>query len=687
MVSRTASGGLWMGFGRVPIRRDHVGIELRRWLRPLWFGLVIASCGLLVATGLLPVAKGFGKAVDWFDATYLTEAEQPLFIPAFPRDTTIYAANGKVLARIYMDQNRVEVPLSEVAPVARQAVLAAEDHQFYAHGALDFRSIVRAEVMNLRAGRIVEGGSTITQQLAKINFAGAAQTFARKIDEAEAAIRLERTYTKQQILEMYLNQIYFGSGVYGVGTAARYYFNRPASQLNLAQSALLAGLISAPATHEPIHHRAAARARRNEVLERMATLGWITPDQFRRASEARLGLSRAGRDQWGLGPEPYFVRYVEREFLQDPRFGVDYEQRLHKLFEGGLKIYTTLDPTLQKEARAAIRTHLPDRTDPQAALVTIHPRTGAIEAMVGGRDFRRSQFDLAAQSGRSAGSAFKVFTLTAALEEGIPPSRTFSSAEPITIPDCGGMGVPWHVGNAEPGTGGPMDLWDGIKYSVNVVFAQLINIVGPREVAAVAHRMGITSRLTSYCPLTLGASPVSPLEMTSGYATLANRGVHCRPFAIARVVGPDGTTDYQATPWCHRAVPIRIADQVTAMLQGVVRDGTGTAANIGRPQAGKTGTAQNYQDAWFLGYIPQMCTGVWVGYPRGEVPMLDVHGLRGFGGLLAAPIWHDFMEEATRGLRVVDFPRPLIPEAIVQSALPQPLPTPSGPAPTPSPSP
>jgi penicillin-binding protein 1A len=650
--------------------------------------LVVASCTLLVAAGLLPLVAGVGVGIKQFDSRFLDVTAAPLSEPTLAQDTTIYSANGRPLARIYLNQKRMEVPLAGVALVARQAVLAIEDHGFYGHGPVDGLSILRAALINLRAGHIVEGGSTIAQQVAKNTFTGSAETLARKVAEAQDAMRLERTYTKDQILERYLNQVYLGNGVYGIGTAARYYFDRKASQLDLAQSALLAGIISAPAIYDPIHHRARALARRDQVLERMLALGWISREQFRQASGSQIKLSARGRQTWGIGAEPYFVRYVEEAFLGDPRFGATYDQRLRELFQGGLRIYTTLSPTLQREARAAIQTHLPDRSDPQAAVVSIDPATGAIEAMVGGRDYRKSQFNLATQSGRSAGSAFKVFTLTAALEEGIPPSRTFSSAEPITIPDCGGTGVAWHVGNAEPGTGGPTNLWDGIKYSVNVVFAQLINVVGPKRVVDVAHRMGITSPLTDYCPLTLGASPVSPLEMTTAYSTLANGGVHCQPFAISRIVAPDRTTVFRERPRCTREVPAAVADQVTAMLEGVVQGGTGTAANIGRPQAGKTGTAQDYQDAWFMGYIPQMCTGVWVGYPQGEIPMLNVHGLRGFGGLLAAPIWHDYMLAATRGLRVLDFWPPPIPEQIAPpapSSTPSPTPTTPSPGPTPSP--
>jgi penicillin-binding protein 1A len=630
---------------------------------------VIATAGGLVAVGLLPVVGGPATVLRQLDANVLAQARAPLHIPALPERSVIYAADGSALATLYLDQNREVVPLSEVNVVARKAVLAAEDHRFYQHGPVDLRSILRALITNARAGRIVEGGSTIAQQLAKNTETGSAETLARKIAEARDAIRLERTYSKDQILEMYLNQVYLGNSVYGIGTAARYYFAEPVGRLTLSQAALLAGMISAPEFYNPLHHKARARARRDDILARMLELGWITRAQYLPAIATPVKLSRKGRTANLPGPEPYFVRYVEEQFMQERRFGRTYADRLRALFQGGLQIYTTLKPKLQSAARAAIRAHLPLRTDPRAAVVTVDPRTGAVLAMVGRTNFKKSKFNLATQAHRSAGSAFKVFTLTAALEEGIPPARAFSSASPITIPDCGGTGVPWHVGNAEPGTGGSMSLWEATKFSVNVVFAQLVNEVGPRRVAMVAHRMGIASPLAAYCPITLGASGVSPLEMTSAYATLADGGVHCHPYPIARVVSSTGTTIFRARPRCSRAIPSPVAAQVTAMLEGVVHGGTGTRADIGRPQAGKTGTAQDYQDAWFMGYIPQLCTGVWVGYPRAEIPMRDVHGVRGFGGLLAAPIWHDYMARATKGLRVMGFPLPPRP---VQGTAPSP---------------
>jgi penicillin-binding protein 1A len=301
---------------------------------------------------------------------------------------------------------------------------------------------------------------------------------------------------------------------------------------------------------------------------------------------------------------------------------------------------------------------------------------------VGNAPYGPSQYNLAVDpgGGRTAGSAFKVFTLAAALEAGISPNAVYSGYSPRTIPDCGG-GETWTVHNAEPFGGGSFPLWLATADSVNVVFAQVIDQIGPERVAEVAHKMGITTELTPVCPLTLGTSPVSPLDMTSGFATLANDGVHCQPYAIAQVVSSTGKTVYRQKPECSRAIPAWVAQQETHMLEGVVQFGTGTAANIGRPQAGKTGTGQDYQDAWFLGYVPQLATGVWVGYARAEIPMPYVPGYgTGYGGVLAAPIWHDFMLMATEGMPVESFVTPSIgyyTPAPPLSPSPSPTPAPS----------
>jgi penicillin-binding protein 1A len=625
--------------------------------------LVLLVGSVVFALGILPLIMLFGSAAGSVDHRFLGKANQPLAIPKLPQRSTIYAADGSVLERVYLAENRQAVPLSSFRRSTIRAVLAIEDDRFFQHGPLDFPAIARAAVSDLLAGRIVEGGSTITQQLVKDTITGDAPTFERKLREAADAIRVENTYTKRHILDMYLNEIYLGEGVYGIGTAAGYYFGVQPDQLTLAQSALLAGMIRFPDGYDPINHPVHARIRRNEVLGQMHDLGWISKHTLQRTRSQPITLSTQRRNDASTSPNSYWTQFVIASFLNDPAFGRTVQQRTRALYQGGLKIYTTLQPQLERHADTVLADRMSGPGMPQSALVSIVPNTGAITAMaVGNQDFGQNQYNLATDpgGGRTAGSAFKAFTLAAALEHGISPNAVYNGTSPRTIVDCGG-GQTWTVHNAEPG-GGDYPLWQATADSVNAVFAQVIDQVGPDAVARTAHQMGITSPLVPVCPLTLGTSPVSPLQMTSGYATLANRGIHCQPYAIARVLSPAGRTIYRSTPDCSRAIPRSVADEETAMLEGVIRFGTGTAANIGRPEAGKTGTGQNYQDAWFLGYVPQLCTGVWVGYAKAETPMTSVPGYgEGFGGVLAAPIWHDFMLYVTQGFAPVGFAAPPIP--------------------------
>jgi penicillin-binding protein 1A len=636
----------------------------RRPLAAAAIGPAVLAGTLLVALLLAPVVLALGVSADALDRRVLGRVDEPLRIPRMKERSTILAADGSVLQRVSLGFNRKVVPLRSVAKVARRAVLAVEDHAFYRHGAIDPTAVVRAAIANLVAGRIVEGGSTIAQQLVKDTVVGDERTLSRKLHEAADAIRLENTYTKKRILEMYLNEIYLGNGAYGIAAAGEFYFGRHADELTLGQSALLAGLIKAPETYDPLVHPHRATHRRNHVLRRMQELGWITDGQYERARQSSLRLSSRMRRDVLSRPDSYWTQYVINQFLGNEALGDTERQRARLLFQGGVRVYTTLEPDLQRRAEATLEQRMSGPGIPQSALVAIDPGTGRIEAMaVGNQPYGpNNQYNLAVDpgGGRTAGSAFKAFTLVAALEAGISPNKVYNGDSPKTIHQCGG-GEDWKLQNAEPG-GGSFPLWLATADSVNTVFAQVIDEVGPDRVEQVAHEMGITNDLVPVCPLTLGTSPVSPLQMASGYATLANRGVRCDPVAITRVVDTRGETIFRARPACRRAIPTTIADQATAMLENVIRIGTGTAANIGRPAAGKTGTGQNYQDAWFVGYTPQLATAVWVGYARGEVPMPNVPGYGpGFGGTLAAPIWHDFMLFAMRNEPPLGFPPPPIP--------------------------
>jgi 1A family penicillin-binding protein len=653
---------------------------------------VVVATALLVAAGLFPVVGSAGKAVKLFDGQFVPNEGQ-LKIEGFPLRSTIYASDGSVLA-VVADYNRVYVSFKDVPKVTSDAIVAIEDHGFFEHGPVDFSSIMRALIANVHAGQIVQGGSTITQQLVKNTETGNERTFNRKWREAQDAIRLERTYSKQQILELYMNQVYLGHGAYGVGSAAEYYFGKSVQKLTLAESALLAGLIKAPSDDDPITHKERSLDRRNVVLRRMLALGWISHGDYTQALTEPLKLSSKRRNVNKFGPKAYDALFVQDQILHpvktsrnDPQyraiiqtFGKTYEERRQLLFQGGLKIYTTINPKMQSYARAAVEGFLPSPgnrppSNPNASMAAIVPQTGAIVAMYGGQSFSKHKINLATQIKRSAGSSFKAFTLSAALEQGIPIGKVYNASRTkIPFDKCPDPSGAWSPQNAEPSEGGFMNMARATAGSVNIYFAQLIADTGAANVQEMAKRMGVVTytrggevSIPAVCSITLGAVQVNPLSMTSGYSTLANGGIHCKPFVIRKVVAANGKNIYKSKPSCQRALDAKIAAQVTSLLEGVVAHGTGTAANIGRPQAGKTGTAQDHKDAWFLGYIPQMVAGVWVGYayPKKEIPMEGLAKLGGrpaFGGSLAAPIWHDFMVKAAAGLPVRGFPTPPAPK-------------------------
>jgi membrane peptidoglycan carboxypeptidase len=630
--------------------------------------VVVGMAGAVVALVLLPVFGTLGIGANAFnDRLHAAGAGISLRIPHFPERSTIYARDGSVLATLYLDENRDIVRLGHVADVARRAVLAIEDDGFYEHGGINVPSVLRALVANVVAGHVTQGGSTITQQLVKnAVIEDTDQTFSRKFREAALAIRMEHRYTKDQILELYLNDVYFGNGVYGIGTASRYYFGEPASRLGLSQAALLAGLIQAPADYDPVAHPKAALRRRNTVLDRMQALGWITSAQAEVARRRAIGLTAdAGQSMQKV--QPFFVYYLRNLILNDKghafdEFGKTREQRIRTLYQGGLKIYTTLDPSWQRYAQDAVDASPSISLDhgPDVSLVSVDAKTGAIRAMLSGKDYRRDQLDLAWRGRRQVGSAFKPFTLVAAVEQDVPPGRVYSSRSPYC--SSAWTSADHCVVNAESGDLGYIDLWTATQDSVNVVFAQLALDVGPSAIVGAAHAMGITAPLEAVPSITLGTEEVSTLDMASAYSTLANDGRHCEPFAISRVLLPGGQALYRHRMACRQVIEAAVARQVTAMLQRVVCCGTGRAAALGRSVAGKTGTAQDYTNVYFAGYTPQVATAVWVGFPEGQIPMDSYYGHSVYGGTLAAPIWHAFMARATAGMPAASFPPPPRPE-------------------------
>ena len=613
-------------------------------------------------------------------------------IPPPPQASVLLDREGHEIAKLHAGIDRTLIPFGEMPVTLRHAVVAAEDADFYRHGGLDLSAIARATWADVTTGSLSQGGSTITRQYVKNALTGTERSISRKVQEAILALKLEREWSKDEILHGYLNTVYFGHGAYGVQAAARTYFGVDAKRLTLRESALLAGLIAAPSARDPFHHLDAARDARSYVLDRMVAEGFLEPERAERLRGEPLGLTEEPRVR---SEAEHFLEYVRRGLLSG--YGAD------ALYRGGLRVRTTLDLAWQRAAERAIATHLSDRHDPEAALVAIDPRTGSIRAMVGGRSFPRSEFNLATQGLRQAGSAFKPFVLLAALEHGTSPLEARYGPARLSIPDplCETRGSPWVVSNAGDQWAGTMSIEQALAGSVNTIFAQLTVEVGPASVADVAHRMSIRTPLRPVCSIGLGTSEVTVLDMTSAFATLAAQGIYVEPQAVERITGPHGGL-IQGSPGGLGALGTQVVSAqdalaATRVLQGVIDHGTGTAARLpGRLAAGKTGTAERSTDAWFCGFVPQLAACVWVGYPRSARPMVNVEGYPSvYGGTIPAEIWHDFMSAATEGMPVVGFPPvsydvyadapTIVAPAPSTSAAPPPSPTPA-PSSTPSPS-
>lgn len=562
---------------------------------------------------------------------------------ALSQDGVITASDGRtVLAVLRGDQARVVVPSERISPLLKQAIVAVEDRRFFEHRGIDLRGIARAIWDDVVAGKPVQGGSTITQQLVKNAYATSEKTVARKLKEAALAWQLEQRWSKDRILTAYLNTIYFGNGAYGIQQAAMTYFGVGANRLTLPQAALLAGIPADPSLYDPGTNPRSTLGRRKVVLSAMLNEGDITRADYEAALRTPLPTPQDIRLPGVEGPAQHFVNYVKQQLVD--RYGAA------RVFGGGLRVRTTLDLTLQKLARDAIEKWLPAENGPAAALVAIDPRDGSILAMLGGNNYRRSQFNLAAQGERQAGSAFKPFVLATALEQGMSPYTVFPS-KPLTIPLGDRL---WAVKNYENAYLGEANLVKATAESDNTVFAQLTTLVQPRNVADLAHRLGVVRPLDSFFSIGLGADAVSPLEMARAYATLANGGERVdsslfgdRPRAIAAVGAEENA------PVQEPAVSRSTAAAVTAILRAVITDGTGQKAALAdREVAGKTGTTENYGDAWFVGYTPQLAVAVWVGYPNGLRPMLhEFNGKAVTGGSFPALIFKTFTDAALAQLK------------------------------------
>ena len=580
--------------------------------------------------------------------------------------STILAADGSVLADLHAEQDRDVVPLAQIPQLLRDAVIAVEDRRFYDHGGVDGKAIARAIVENTRSGRIRQGGSTITQQLAKNAVVGSDPTLERKLEEAGVALQLERQFSKDEILEQYLNTVYFGNGAYGVQTAAQRYFGVDVDRLSLGEAALLAALLKAPATYDPYRHPEAARRRRNTVLRLMLEQELATPravEQARRADVVLEPISTAA--DWRA---PYYVDHVLDELQHDPQFAVlgdTPSARANMLFRGGVTVETALDPVWQDAAEDAVAATLTERDDPRAAVAAVDPVTGGIRALVGGRDYDDpldafAKFNLATDGHRQPGSTFKEVVLATAIEQGHSLDEVFEAGPRIVIGPRPGEPQPYAVSNYDRRGYGELTLRDATAYSVNVVYAQLISLVGPDAVVAMARDLGIRTALQPLRSLALGAQEVSPLEMASVQATLAAGGVYRRPTSVVRIVAADGTVLYQRGAARGKQVIDRaVAYLTTDALRGVVQYGTGERADLQRPMAGKTGTTQRGADAWFVGYTPALAAAVWIGFPQGAVAMEPPRTrIRVEGGNWPAEIFARFGSRALAEVPAEDFRRP-----------------------------
>jgi penicillin-binding protein 1A len=550
----------------------------------------------------------------------------PIALAPPPRTSVVLDAAGGVLAELRGEQDRDPVPLEAIPRVLRDAVVAVEDARFYEHAGVDARAVARALVTNLAEGEVRQGGSTITQQLVKNALTGDARTLDRKLEEASLALQLESQWTKDQILERYLNTVYFGGGAYGAGAAARRWFGVDVGDLTLPQAALLAGMLRAPSRDDPDRAPEAARARRDLVLGLMAAQGMVTPEEADRAAATPLAVRPPDADAgWR---HPWAVDHVLDELQHDPDFavlGATASERAARLFGGGLVITTTIDPARQRAAEAAVAAVLPEPDDPRAALVAIDPATGAVQALVGGRGHGLpgdpvGRFNLATDGRRQPGSAFKPLVLAAALEAGTDLEEVLPAPADLAVPLGGGR--TWQVGNAGGQGYGALTVRQATALSVNTVYAQLVHRVGPQAVVDVARRAGIASPLQPLASLALGAQEVTPLEMAEVAATFAAAGVRRDAVVVERIVDADGVVIWQRPDAGHRALDAEVVRQVTLALEDVVTAGTGVGAALGRPTAGKTGTSQDNADAWFTGYTPDLAVAVWVGFPEGRTPMV-----------------------------------------------------------------
>jgi len=598
--------------------------RLRIWAAALGFLLLLAACGLM--------------------AGWIWLGSQALPAAFISQTSYIYDSRGGVIAALHAGGHRRSVELSEISPYLVQATLAIEDRRFFEHHGIDLRGLARAVLVNLRSLSAKQGASTLTQQLARNLWLSHERSWSRKLREAVYAAQLEMRYDKTEILEMYLNQIYYGHGAYGVEAAAERYFGKRAKELTLAESAMLAGVPKGPRYYSPYRDMKNAKDRQRLVLDAMVEQGVITREEADAAFREVLHFRPPESDE-GEGYAPYFRDYVRSVAVL--RLGID--ERL--LNEGGLRVYTTLDPDIQAAAETAVKNGIPANSGQQAALVAIDPRNGHIKAMVGGRDYSANQYNRVFAKTRQPGSSFKPFVYLTALEQGMTPVTRFRS-EPTVFTYDEGRKTYEPRNHNDHYFMDEIDMRTAIASSDNIYAVHTIMAVGPENVVATARRFGIESPMQPVPSLALGTFPVSPFEMASAFGALAAGGVRHEPVAILRIEDRAGRVLYEAQPAAEQAASPAHAYVLTRLLESVFEPG-GTAhrvsAAIKRPVAGKTGTTAH--DAWLVGYTPELSAAVWVGYDKArEITRAEAHR--------AAPIFADFIERALAGVPPKMFPEP-----------------------------
>lgn len=572
-----------------------------------------------------------------------------------PSESTIlYSADGKILARLHEEENRRVIPLSRISPDLIKAAVAVEDPNFYSHRGFDLSGTVRAGIKDLLYGRIVAGGSTITQQLARNLFLTQKKTVTRKLGEILLAIQIERRYTKEEIMELYLNQVYFGHNAYGVESAAHLYFGKSAEKLDLAEAALVIGLIRGPELYSPYRDFNRAKQRQVFVLNRLLEQDFIDERSARLAAIETLEF--APRNLRRLGDiGQYFVNYVVQQLLD--QFGEE------QVYHGGLKVYTTIDPLKQAAADEIISRYVteegPKFNFSQAALVSIDPRNGHIEALVGGADFSVSQFNRAVQARRQPGSAFKPFVYTIAMAQGITPWTTIQD-EPTDFrvfpSSWNPLGI-WSPKNFDQKFHGPVTVRTALENSLNIPSIKLLEKVGIQPVIDLARQLGINSPLQPGLALALGASEVTPLEITSAYGAFANHGIWVEPTAITKVQNRDGVVLFKSELAERPVIDPQVAATMIDLMRGVLTRGTGYRGRLDRPAAAKTGTTEHFRDAWIIGFVPQLVTGVWVGNDN-NAPMKGVAEVS-----ICPRIWKDYNQAVLATEQIISFPQPPTPPA------------------------